>query len=243
MPDPYTVLGVTPTTSDEEVKKAYHKLVKRYHPDMHPGDEECERKMKEVNAAYDAIINKDKYARSGRSPYGNPSNGAAGNYGGTGSYGEGGPSGNPYGRGTYGDPFGGYGWPFGGYTQSESPQTAAVKARLDIRDFAGALRLLENIPGHDARWHYLYAMAARGLGDNDTARDHAQRAVSMDPSNIEYRMYVESLGGGSRQAYTTVRPLGCGADFVKWIVIILLANLLLNLLFSLLSGGSSVVKF
>lgn len=242
MPDPYTVLGVTPTASDEEVKKAYRKLVKRYHPDMHPGDKACEVKMKEINAAYDSIVNRDKYARSGRNPYSSPGTGTTGSYGGTTNQG-GNPYGAPYGRGASGDPFGGYGWPFGGYTQSDSPQMAAVKARLDAHDFAGAMRLLDNIPTHDARWHYLYAMAAQGLGDRDTARDHAQRAVSMDPSNIEYRMYVESLSGRQGQTYTTVQPLGCGADFAKWIVIILLVNLLLNLLFGLLSGGSGLLRF
>ena len=51
--DPYKVLGVSPSASDEEIQKAYRKLVKKYHPDVNPGDENAERKMREINAAYD----------------------------------------------------------------------------------------------------------------------------------------------------------------------------------------------
>mgnify|MGYP000963868616 CR=1 FL=1 len=43
--DPYKVLGVSPSASDDEIQKAYRKLVKKYHPDVNPGDENAERKM------------------------------------------------------------------------------------------------------------------------------------------------------------------------------------------------------
>ena len=55
--DPYKVLGVAPDASDEEIKKAYRDLTKKYHPDLNPGDEEAARKMNDINAAYDAIKN------------------------------------------------------------------------------------------------------------------------------------------------------------------------------------------
>ena len=48
--DPYKVLGVSPDASDEEVKKAYRDLTKKYHPDLHPGDKECEDKMGKKHA-------------------------------------------------------------------------------------------------------------------------------------------------------------------------------------------------
>ena len=53
--DPYKVLGLAPDASDEEVKKAYRELAKKYHPDLHPGDEEAAKRMNEINTAYDQI--------------------------------------------------------------------------------------------------------------------------------------------------------------------------------------------
>lgn len=59
MNDPYTVLGVSPSASDEEIKRAYRELVKKYHPDHYndnPLADLAEAKMKEINEAYDAIV-------------------------------------------------------------------------------------------------------------------------------------------------------------------------------------------
>ena len=58
--DPYKILGVSPDASDEEVKRAYRRLAKKYHPDLNPGDAEAARKMQEVNAAYEQIKNPQK---------------------------------------------------------------------------------------------------------------------------------------------------------------------------------------
>ena len=58
--DPYQILGVSPDASDEDIKRAYRRLAKKYHPDLNPGDEEAARQMQKVNAAYEAIVNKDK---------------------------------------------------------------------------------------------------------------------------------------------------------------------------------------
>ena len=53
--NPYEVLGVDPSISDEELSSAYKKLAKKYHPDLNPGNESAARKMGEVNQAYDQI--------------------------------------------------------------------------------------------------------------------------------------------------------------------------------------------
>ena len=60
MTDPYSVLGVSPDASEEEIKRAYRRLAKKYHPDLNPGDAEAARKMQEVNAAYEQIRNPGK---------------------------------------------------------------------------------------------------------------------------------------------------------------------------------------
>lgn len=70
MRDPYEVLGVPHGASDEEVKRAYRRLAKKYHPDINPGDAEAAAKMQEINAAYEQIKDPGKASDSGYNPYG-----------------------------------------------------------------------------------------------------------------------------------------------------------------------------
>lgn len=61
--DYYEVLGVNKGSSDDDIKKAFRKKAKMYHPDLHPGDKEAEQNFKEVNEAYEVLSDKDKKAR------------------------------------------------------------------------------------------------------------------------------------------------------------------------------------
>ena len=76
--DPYRVLGVSPGASKDEVTRAYRKLAKKYHPDLNPGDASAAKKMAEVNAAYDSIINGTPYGpRAAAGGYARPNSGGA----------------------------------------------------------------------------------------------------------------------------------------------------------------------
>lgn len=72
--DPYKVLGVSPNASDEEIKAAYRRLAKKYHPDRNPNDPEAAKKMQQINAAYDQLTNpnKDRQAAGGYGGYYDP---------------------------------------------------------------------------------------------------------------------------------------------------------------------------
>ena len=65
--DPYKILGVSPVADEAEVKAAYHRLAKQYHPDIRLGDEGSARKFKEINAAYDSIKNTNHKREQSRS--------------------------------------------------------------------------------------------------------------------------------------------------------------------------------
>ena len=61
--DYYEVLGIAKGASEDEIKKAYKKMARKYHPDLNPGDKEAEEKFKEVNEAYEVLSDADKKAR------------------------------------------------------------------------------------------------------------------------------------------------------------------------------------
>lgn len=174
MRDPYQVLGISPGASDEEIKKAYRALSRKYHPDANidnPNREAAEERFKEVQQAYDQIM-KEKQQGSG--------------FGGS------------YGYHTSGG-FGGYGWNRNrGGSQSESSQMQAAANYIANRHYAEALHVLNDIPFGErrARWYFFSAVANQGAGNNIIAREHAQRAVEMEPSNMEYRQFLQHLEFG-----------------------------------------------
>ena len=180
--DPYKVLGVSPDASDEEIKRAYRKLAKQYHPDLNPGDEVAAKKMQQVNAAYDQIKNPEKYRQQQSSGYGG--------YGG--SY-------------TQYNPFGG----FGGYsdygsswqdtrsgTGSGDNYQKAAYNYIRFGRYQEALNSLSNSTDRNAYWYYLSALAHNGLGNQVTALEHIRKAVSMEPDNQLYLRTLNSIENG-----------------------------------------------
>lgn len=93
--NPYEVLGVARDASADDIKKAYHKLVMKYHPDRNPGDKEAEEKFKEVNNAFDIL--KDPQKRAAYDRFGDAAF-AGGNASGANPFGAGA---NPFGNGAF----------------------------------------------------------------------------------------------------------------------------------------------
>ena len=174
--DPYKVLGVSPDASDEEIKRKYRELTKKYHPDLNPGDAEAARKMNEINTAYDQIKNGGAQAN----PYGGQS------YGGSQQY---------YGWG--GSSWGSYNYGAQRQTQERSEYTAA-KNYIRNGMYKEAVIALSGVPQHerDGKWYYLSAGANMYMGNKVLALEHAKRAVELDPDNSEYRRLLEMIQSG-----------------------------------------------
>ena len=109
--DYYDVLGVPKTASDDEIKSAFRRMAKQYHPDLHPDDKEAEAKFKEVNEAYEVLSNADKRAKYDQFGHAAFDPSAGGGYSGAWS-GFGG-----------GSPFGGFGDIFGDIFGSRTTRT------------------------------------------------------------------------------------------------------------------------
>ena len=58
--DYYEVLGINRSADEKEIKRAYRKLAKKYHPDMNPGDKQAEQKFKEITEAYNVLSDEEK---------------------------------------------------------------------------------------------------------------------------------------------------------------------------------------
>ncbi|MBR5792081.1 MAG: DnaJ domain-containing protein [Ruminiclostridium sp.] len=176
MNDPYSVLGVSSSASDEEIKKAYRELVKKYHPDNYannPLADLAEDKMKEVNEAYDAIVKMRTQGGGYRT---------SGHAGGSQGYGGGQSYGNQ-----------------GSYNNVSFQQ---VRLLINQNNLGEAERILRSSPSQTAEWYYLMGTIAYRKGWMDDARQNFYTACSMDPTNMEYRQAMNSMNmQGGRGMY------------------------------------------
>ena len=175
--DPYQVLGVSPDASDEEIKKAYRDLTKKYHPDLNPGDQNAADRMHEVNAAYDAIKN-----GTARTQYGD---GAAEQ-----AYG-------PYGWAGFGG-FNPYTWYQQQQRQTERSEYTAARSYIRNRMYKEALTALSGVAPaeRDGRWYFLSGVAKMYQGNKIAALEDARRAVELDPDCEEYQNLLRQLESG-----------------------------------------------
>ncbi len=197
--NPYQVLGVSPDATDEEIKKAYRDLTKKYHPDLNPGDEHAAQMMNDINAAYDQIKNGTAAG---------PQGAASGAY----QYGQ------------YADPFGGYQDPWGNtwggwqYSQQQTERSEYTAAKNYIRNgmYREALTALSSVPAseRDGKWYYLCAGANMYLGNKIAAMDAAKKAVQLEPDNEEYQRLLQQLqsGGDFYNNYRVHYTSGLSAD-------------------------------
>ena len=210
MKNPYQVLGIPPTATDEEVKEAYRKVARKYHPDNYSADNPladlATEKMKEINEAYDAIKEERINAKVNG---GNNARTGAGSSDRTG-----------------GDP-------------NDPHYAAYCEARryLNSRRAAAADGILSRIPENErsAEWHFLKSVVLMHRGWMNDAMRELETACEMDPDNQEYQqakeMFNRSASGyGSTYynegAYRRESAGCCDADFCTTLC---LANLLCNL--------------
>lgn len=200
MTDPYSVLGVSSSASDEEIKKAYRDLARKYHPDNYhdnPLADLAQEKMKEINEAYDIITK----SRAG---------GSSSGYSRSGSYNSG------Y-SGAYQS------------ASSSSPEFARIRNAINSGDIQTAEQLLRASVNRNAEWNFLMGSVCYRKGWLDEARRYYQNAVSMDPQNMEYRQAMEYMTRGGQQysppGFNNMQQQQGGCDSCDICAALMMANM------------------
>ncbi len=161
MRNPYEVLGLKEGASVEEIKKTYRELVKKYHPDRYmdnPLSDLAEEKLREINEAYDVLM---KGAGSGQNQKYQQQRQQQRQNTGSGGY-------------------------YGGYSNN-SQMVYQIKMLIQNGNFTQAQQMLDSIQVRDASWYYLQGLLFLRRGWYDRANVLLQRAVEMEPANMEYR--------------------------------------------------------
>ena len=200
--NPYKLLGVPESASKDDIKKAYRKLAKKYHPDMNPDNPKAAEKMNEINEAYDILMDDNKFRewkmkKDQQAYYGNGTGNthSGSGYGNTGAY-------------TYWDfedIFGGAFW--SNQTQhrpqAQEGDSANIKNAIQAMNqgqYSMAAVILNSVAASErtARWYYLSAIANHGAGNTMLAIDHIKQAVKMEPNNTLYQQIYRQFNSSSR---------------------------------------------
>jgi len=184
MKDPYEALGLNRGASKDEVKSAYRKLAKKYHPDMNennPLKDLAEEKFKEIQWAYDEIMN----GTASSSSYSYGSNNS--------------------------------------YESNSEGGLYNIRQQINTGRFQEALRALNSTTVRNAEWNYLVGVCYVNIGSTGQGMQYVQRAVNMEPGNMEYRNFLNQImnmqrsyqqrsynyGGGSANSLDCCSQLIC----------------------------------
>ena len=220
MYNPYQVLGVSPNASEEEIKKAYKALSRKYHPDANvnnPNKDAAEEKFKEIQAAYQQVM-KERTEGYGSQGYG---------YGSFGGFG-----------GFYGNGYGSDRSSSTGYEEDSYLRAAGNYIRNGY--YKEARNVLDGMGMQErkARWYYYSAIAHAGLGNSVSGLEHARKAAALEPGNYEYQSLVERFESGGtwyrqRQEAYGYPSMGSNGICMR----LCIANMICNLC----CGGSGVI--
>ncbi len=180
MIDPYSILGISRDASDDEVKKAYRRLSRKYHPDANinnPDKDQAEEKFKQVQQAYEQIMKERE-------------------------------QGNSYGGYQYGG-YGGFsGQTDSGYQDEEAMRRQAAVNYIQSGHYREAMNVLQALQQRNGQWYYLSSMANMGLGNNVNALNDIKEAVRLEPDNVQYRMLQQQMEGGGTWYQEMQNPFG-----------------------------------
>lgn len=164
--DPYKVLGVAPGASDDEIKKAYRKLIRKYHPDANvnnPNKEAAAKRFAEVQEAYEVLMKSRQNGGFNGTGYSYSNRGGADS------------------------------------TENGDNEKRAAMNYINAGYYEQALNALKGVEEsyRDGSWYYLAAAASAGLGRWADARTYIDRAVTIDPSNLQYRQLQRQIERGA----------------------------------------------
>ena len=172
--DPYKVLGVSYNASDDEIKKAYRQLSRKYHPDANvgnPNQAAYEEKFKEVQQAYNMIMDQRQGKTAAQQDFGDDFWG-----------------------------FGGFGGQTGGFgQQQESQEEKYMRSALNYIQngyYREGLNVLDQVQERRGPWFYYSAFANYKVGNNAIALEHAKAACGFEPNNYHYVNLLRQIQGG-----------------------------------------------